>query len=696
MTDGKEIKARLLGNLQSILLQWFPSGRVDGHEFKIGNAHGDKGDSLHVELQGAKAGLWQDFAAGHGGDIFDLWAAREGLDTKKDFKTVVESVTQWLGVGHITQRQQKNGPPIDELGAHTHKWDYTDGTGKLIACVYRYDPPGGKQFRPWDVIRKKWGNPDIRPLYNQLGIGKSAAVVLCEGEKCADALIKTGICATTAMGGAKAPLEKTDWSPLKGKQVTIWPDNDAPGVDYARRVAQRLGGIVASLRGVEPDAGWPAKFDAADAVASNVDIAAVLKGAQLIEKKAYQHAPQITEWRADRYAGEAPGQQFLVEGVFPLSVVSLLAAMGDTGKGMLTLNLALQVATGKPSGVSGLSFTECLGGRVVAYGQAVIFTAEDDQDEVHRRLARLDPEKIYLQYSERLMVVPLPNAGGPLPLVTVGNDGPVASPAFQEIREQLLMLPDVKLVVFDPLSSFIHADVTSDPAAGSFATGLLSALATETRAAVIVAHHMRKPQGNKAVNSAQQARDAIRGTSALVDGVRAAYALWPVPSEEQEAVFRALHKKGEPNALFQGAVVKANGPADRTVRTYWRNDTGLLVDVSSQLHERKFSTKELLDELLSALQRSAEKGHPFCHTGGSGVYRQRHRLPIIFHGVPRHRLEQMVQDLLTAQKLTKGRASGSTEEKWLDIPGGAFARGVGTLEAGADIPGEQSEENHDD
>jgi putative DNA primase/helicase len=66
--------------------------------------------------------------------------------------------------------------------------------GKLIAVVYRYDPPGRKkEFRPWDAKRRKMAPPDPRPLYNQPGHGCGAHVVLVEGEKCAQALIDIGI-----------------------------------------------------------------------------------------------------------------------------------------------------------------------------------------------------------------------------------------------------------------------------------------------------------------------------------------------------------------------------------------------------------------------------------------------------------------------------------------------------------------------
>src|SRR3546814_1319362 len=65
-------------------------------------------------------------------------------------------------------------------------------------------------------------------------------VILVEGEKCAQALIDVGHCATTAMHGANAPIDKTDWSPVQGKHVLIWPDRDKPGWEYAMNAAEAV------------------------------------------------------------------------------------------------------------------------------------------------------------------------------------------------------------------------------------------------------------------------------------------------------------------------------------------------------------------------------------------------------------------------------------------------------------------------
>jgi putative DNA primase/helicase len=106
----------------------------------------------------------------------------------------------------------------------------------------------------------------------------AALVVLTEGEKCAQALISVGICATTAMNGAKAPVNKTDWSPLQGKHVIIWPDHDEPGLEYARRAASaaaRAGAVQVEVLKIPPEK--PPKWDAADAVAEGLHVHDIIR-----------------------------------------------------------------------------------------------------------------------------------------------------------------------------------------------------------------------------------------------------------------------------------------------------------------------------------------------------------------------------------------------------------------------------------
>jgi putative DNA primase/helicase len=279
----EDLKERLHGRLRETLFHLLPNGKIRNGRFVVGDINGSKGDSLSVELSGAKIGMWHDFATGDGGDILSLWGAVHGIDHRNRFPDIISAVHAWLGTDIRPVPKGKTENENEDLGPHTAKWDYLDAQGDLIACVYRYDTPSGKEFRPWDVKARKRRAPDPRPLYNQQGISRSNSVVLVEGEKCADALIGIGICATTAMNGANAPVDKTDWSPLYGKHVLIWPDNDEAGKHYADAVAGKLRVLgIASLTILIPPEDKPEKWDVADAVTEGMDIPVFLASAKRI------------------------------------------------------------------------------------------------------------------------------------------------------------------------------------------------------------------------------------------------------------------------------------------------------------------------------------------------------------------------------------------------------------------------------
>ena len=121
-----------------------------------------------------------------------------------------------------------------------------------------------------------------RPLYQSRRKSSrqpDAPIVVCEGEKAADAAARIfpKSIATTSSGGAQA-ADKTDWTPLAGRRVLIWPDNDEAGGKYAREVAAILAALecdvsiidAAALAAIDPNGGKraPAKgYDAADALA---------------------------------------------------------------------------------------------------------------------------------------------------------------------------------------------------------------------------------------------------------------------------------------------------------------------------------------------------------------------------------------------------------------------------------------------
>lgn len=341
-----EIKERLLHNLPALLRMLLPNGVIRTGKFYVGNVKGDKGESLIVELSGDKVGLWHDFATGEGGDIIDLYAQSKGFNRKTEFKDLLEDIERWAGTSRITSASKPQ-----KLGNPTAKYDYSDADGNLLVTVYRYDLPNRKkEFRPWDALRGIMKAPDIRPLYNQVGLRSSDKVVLVEGEKCADALIDNGICATTAMNGANAPIDKTDWSPLKEKQVIIWPDNDDAGKAYANKAASAIardGAVSVEILQI-PD-NKPKGWDSADAVAEGLDIKDILlRWERLSVKEKTKHKSIQLYSMAEFYKDDSPMPDDLISPrLLTPGGLLVLGGAPKVGKSDLLVTMLANMAAGR-------------------------------------------------------------------------------------------------------------------------------------------------------------------------------------------------------------------------------------------------------------------------------------------------------------------------------------------------------------
>lgn len=677
-----DLKRRLEANAESLLTYLWPNGRKNGREFELGDVNGSAGKSLKISLRPGKIGVGCDFAGSElVGDLLDCIAyARLGRKARgRDFAEVCEEAERFLGAPfRLTPKDTPKAQPV-ELGPPTRVRNYTDKDGKILVTIKRYDTAEGKTFRQWDAVRNAHNMPpDNRPLYNLPAFDQVNWIVFTEGEEAAQALIDAGIPATCSMGGSKAPPEKTDWTPLAGKTVAIWPDADEPGAAFAKIAAEAITKAGGKAVVLMPPAGKADGWDAADAIVEGMDVRAFLSG----PAKPAGRTLALKEWASVSFRGEPPPIQWCVEDVMPLAKAGVLAASGDSGKGILTLDLGLKIAREKKPGLLPDELT-CFGGKIAATGTVVILAAEDDRDTIHRRLHALDPKG---ERSDRLLVVPLPNAGGPLPIIKDSSTtGPYTTPEWEMLRTELKTIPDLRLVVFDPLASFVHADVNADPAAGAFVTGVLASLATETGATVLLPHHMGKSQ--KPITSPEAARLAIRGSTAIVDGVRFAYALWNSEQPEAKRICDALGEPWERNRVYKGCIVKSNDPADRTVRVYLRSlTTGLLIDRTAAILADKVLQRSLLaDTLVNAIAAAATAGFPYTQTGSNGLYERRNELPADFHDMGKHTVRQLATGLLLANRIVLARYKGQSTQ-WLDIPDGDFTSGKVDLQPGNYMP----------
>jgi putative DNA primase/helicase len=182
-----------------------------------------------------------------------------------------------------------SAPPAKhpKLGAPAMRWEYRDAAGRLNGYVCRFEAKdGAKEIRSLVFAEHmKWGRqwrwlglPKPKPLYglDRLAARPDASVVLCEGEKAADAageLLPDHV-AITSPGGSKA-AKAADWSALAGRRIVIWPDADEPGQAYVHDVLDMLGklSLVPTIAIVKPPRGVAEGWDAADALAEGWSLA---------------------------------------------------------------------------------------------------------------------------------------------------------------------------------------------------------------------------------------------------------------------------------------------------------------------------------------------------------------------------------------------------------------------------------------
>lgn len=135
---------------------------------------------------------------------------------------------------------------------HTYKDE--DGT-PIYWRIRLKHPDGRKWIRPLKQDGKgkfTLGEPPAppagKPLYLLPDIARNpgAEVIVCEGEKAADALVTRGCIATTS--GSADSAATAEWAPLQGRRVLIWPDFDAAGQRYAQAVVEALRGVAAEVR----------------------------------------------------------------------------------------------------------------------------------------------------------------------------------------------------------------------------------------------------------------------------------------------------------------------------------------------------------------------------------------------------------------------------------------------------------------
>lgn len=186
-------------------------------------------------------GTWFDNEAGEGGGIVALVEHKMNL-THND-------AIQWLqDNGHIEKRERQARQKAEIVATYP----YTDENGSLLFEVCRMEPKDFRQRQPDGNGGWSWKTQGVRRVPFQLpkvqaAIRNGDPIFVVEGEKSARRLASLDLVATCSPGGAGK------WKPectkaLRGADVIILPDNDAPGRKHAEAVAKALTGMAARVR----------------------------------------------------------------------------------------------------------------------------------------------------------------------------------------------------------------------------------------------------------------------------------------------------------------------------------------------------------------------------------------------------------------------------------------------------------------
>lgn len=294
--DGRQeldlIVSALKERISEVCRALFPESepQVRGSEWR----YGSKG-SLKVNISGPKRGGYANFETGDkGGPLHLICEARnctmkDAIAWAKSFlqRDVASNRLDPMRLdtsfkGQTSNRCSVTLPwksllptpehPAPQLGegclaklAHHHietaRYTYTDAHGNSLFHVVRLEPKDtaktGKMTLPlsygldtassaptptWAL--KKYQSPDSSPLplYNlkELMDHSTKPVLIVEGEKTAEAakVIFPELVVTTWHGGA-GNVKAADLSPLKGREVVLWPDNDAIGQNAMEMMVQR-------------------------------------------------------------------------------------------------------------------------------------------------------------------------------------------------------------------------------------------------------------------------------------------------------------------------------------------------------------------------------------------------------------------------------------------------------------------------
>jgi len=370
-------------------------------------------------------------------------------------------------------------------------------------------------------------------------------LILCEGYATGSSIFEaTGLPVAVVFSANFCLTASVRLRKVTGAKFVIALDNDTSGIGEknANEVVNAVSNCVSRLPSVTGDF-------------NDLHLA---KGLEQVKLELLESKFNIRQYAIRNLVEEPKPIEWLVDSFIPLGKPGIIAAVGGVGKSLSMIQLALGIATGG----------KWWGKNIMQKGSTVIFAAEDDLSEVHRRIASLDPLGLRFQSQYDVYVFPIPEQKEPM--ILLREEG-VTSMA-QELVEELKTIPNLQLVVFDPLQAFTTGNISSSNEVGQLWGSYCANISARLGVTCLTVHHLAKSALTNDSDDALSHRAEIRGASSITDSVRFAIAMWLADSDTCEKICMDQGIEFDRMAVVKASLVKSNsGNVDYQTKTLVRN-----------------------------------------------------------------------------------------------------------------------------
>jgi hypothetical protein len=517
--DTGKLREVVASGIDTLCRHFFPSGKKEDGEWKIGDVSGAKGNSLGICLSTNKAGVWHDRATGDKGDFVKLlernrnlsfpdaaleisrclgvdlpsyngserreieWASCARLSDEHakrmaGWRGLSEPFVQWLVETDLVRVYTKNGAPRWAFPVHLN--------GKVAGCHIRPIEWTGPKQCPWLILPKKEnGGPGVQPLtIGDLTSVQEVHVFESQWDMFAvcDRLslhLTDSIAAICTRGAANAKLAAI--VPKGVREVFLWEQNDHAGKTWSDAIVRFLpitttAKIVRTPLGYEDPNAWTKGGATTEDLWAAINAALPLSAPK--QEENIQDKGRVLSGGSILSFANSPidhSQTLLGNRYLCIGGGMFIVAQSGAGKSSLAIQAGILWSCGRPA-------FEIRPSRPL---RILIIQAEDDKGDVTEAAAMI--RRLGLSESENALV----NAN-----TWVEHINDVCGDAFIAELGPILEQRPADLVIVNPLTAYLGSDEKDTEACTRFLRNRLNPLLTKHKCAAVIIHHTPKTNFN--------------------------------------------------------------------------------------------------------------------------------------------------------------------------------------------------------